>query len=170
MIPEFNRSISLPLNPMPKAQSTYHVRLVSLPSQSNHRIYHLEEQILAVRAWAAGSDGSLAWIEAGLSQIELLQLALNDFLNLSETKNVLQRGTASTECLLDNLLYLVDLYGSFPSATVTLKQQTFEVQSAFRRCDSNRLVSSLKSQRKTEKELRRLASSLCLYETFSFEA
>jgi Arabidopsis protein of unknown function len=64
------------------------------------------------------------------------------------------------EHLLDDLLYLVDLYGSFQSAMVTLKQQIFEVQSAFRRCDSNRLRSSLKSQRKTEKELCRLLSSL----------
>jgi Arabidopsis protein of unknown function len=160
MIPGFNRSISLPLNSKPKAQSTYHVRSVSLPSQSHHLISHLEEQIQALQTRFATSDGCLASIEAGLSQIELLQSALNEFLNFSESKIALQRGTASMEHLLDNLLYLVDLYGSFLSAMVTLKQQIFEVQSAFRRCDSGRLLSSLKSQRKTEKELSRLVSSL----------
>jgi len=160
MIPGFNRSISLPLNSKPKAQSMYHVRSVSLPSQSHPLISRLEEQIRALQTWAASSDGCLASVEAGLSQIELLQSALNEFLNLSETKIALQRGTASMEHLLNNLLYLVDLYGSFLSAMVTLKQQIFEAQSAFRRCDSGRLLSSLKSQRKTEKELCGLVSSL----------
>lgn len=160
MIPGFNRSISLPMNPKPKVQAAYHVRSVSLPSQLHPLISNLEEQIRAVRTWAARSDDSLAWIETGLSHIELLHSALNDFLCLSETKNALRQGTDSIEHLLDSLLYLVDSYGSFLSAIVMLKQQLFEVQSAFRRHDSNLLASSLKSQRKTEKELNRLASSL----------
>ncbi|XP_078161469.1 uncharacterized protein LOC144556863 [Carex rostrata] len=160
MIPGFNRSISLPMNTRSKARAAYHVRSVSLPCRSHPLISNLEEQIRAVRSLATSSDSSLAWIDAGLSQIKRLHSALNDFLSLSETKNVLQRGTASTEHLLDNLLYLVDSYGSLLSTIATLKQQLFEVQSAFRRCDSNLLASSLKSQRRTEKELRRLASSL----------
>lgn len=160
MIPGFNRSISLPMNTRSKARAAYHVRSVSLPCRSHPLVSNLEEQIRAVRSLATSSDSSLAWINTGLSQIELLHSALNDFLSLSETKNVLQRGTASTEHLLDNLLYLVDSYGSLLSTIATLKQQLFEVQSAFRRCDSNLLASSLKSQRRTEKELSRLASSL----------
>lgn len=156
----FNRSISLPMNSRPKARASYHVRSVSLPSQSHPLISNLEDQIRTVRSWAAGLDGSLAWIETGLSQIELLHTALNDFLDLSETKYVLQRATASNEYLLDSLLHLVDLYGSLLSAMVTLKQQLFEVQSAFRRSDSNFLASSLKSQKRTERELCRLTSSL----------
>lgn len=160
MIPGFNRSISLPMNTRSKARAAYHMRSVSLPCRSHPLISNLEEQIRVVRSLATSSDSSLAWIDAGLSQIELLHSALNNFLSLSETKNVLQRGTASTEHLLDNLLYVVDSYGSLLSTIATLKQQLFEVQSAFRRCDSNLLASSLKSQRKTEKELSRLASSL----------
>ncbi|KAF3332201.1 hypothetical protein FCM35_KLT01778 [Carex littledalei] len=167
MIPGFNRSISLPMNTRSKARAAYHVRSVSLPCRSHPLISNLEEQIRAVRSLPASSDSSLAWIEAGLSQIELLHSALNDFLSLTETKNVLQRGTASTERLLDNLLYLVDSYGSLLSAIATLKQQLFEVQSAFRRCDSNLLTSSLKSQRKTEKELSRIASSLRVSNKYS---
>ncbi|KAJ1692563.1 hypothetical protein LUZ63_009261 [Rhynchospora breviuscula] len=160
MIKGFNRSISLPMNTKPKARATYHVRSVSLPCRSHPLISNLEEQIRSVRSTAASSDGTLAWIEAGLSQIELLHTALNDFLNLSETKTVLQQGTTMTDLLLDNLLNLVDSYGSFLSVVATLKQQLFEVQSALRRCDSTALASSLKSQRKTEKELSRLAASL----------
>jgi Arabidopsis protein of unknown function len=160
MIPRFNRSISLPMNPRTKVRAAYHVRSVSLPSQSHPLVTDLEEQIRTVRSWAAGSDSSLAWIEIGLSQIELLHSAINDFLNLSDTKGALRRATVSTEYLLDNLLHLVDLYGSLLSAMATLKQQLFEIESAFRRCDSNLLASSLKSQRRTEKELSRLMSAL----------
>ncbi|KAJ3691316.1 hypothetical protein LUZ61_020480 [Rhynchospora tenuis] len=161
MVKGFNRSISLPMNTKPKARAAYHVRSVSLPCRSHPLISNLEEQIRAVRSLAANSDNtSLAWIEAGLSQIELLHVALNDFLNLSETKTVLQQGTAMTDLLLDNLLHLVDSYGSLLSIVATLKQQLFEVQSALRRCDSTGLTCSLKSQKKTEKELSRLASSL----------
>ncbi|KAJ4806240.1 DUF241 domain protein (DUF241) [Rhynchospora pubera] len=148
------------MNTKPKARAAYHVRSVSLPCRSHPLISNLEEQIRAIQSMATSSDGTLSWIEARLSQIELLHTALNDFLNLSETKTVLQQGTTTTDLLLDNLLKVVDSYGSFLSVIATLKQQLFEVQSALRRCDSNGLASSLKSQRKTEKELSRLAASL----------
>jgi Arabidopsis protein of unknown function len=118
------------------------------------------EQIRAVQSWASGANYSLTGIEAGLSHIELLLLAANELLNLSETKNLLRHGPASTDCLLECFLYLVDSYGSLLSDIITLKQHHFEVQSALRRHDSALLTCFVKSQRRTEKELSHLAATL----------
>jgi Arabidopsis protein of unknown function len=136
------------------------VRSVSLPSESHPFIANLMEQIRAVQSWASGADSSLAEIEAGLSHIELLLLAVNEFLNLSETKTVLRHSPASTDCLLECFLCLVDSYGSLLSDIITLKQHHFEVHSALRRHDSALLASAVKSQRRTEKELSHLDATL----------
>ncbi|XP_078161686.1 uncharacterized protein LOC144557022 [Carex rostrata] len=160
MIPGFNRSITFPMSHRPKGRTAYHVRSASLPCGSHPLISNLEEQIRAVRSRAASVNPSLVWMEAGLSQIELLLLAVNEFLNLSETKTVLRRTAASIECLLEIFLYLVDSYGSLQSEIVTLKQHHYEVQSALRRHDSALLATSVKSQKKIEKELSHLASTL----------
>ncbi|KAJ1692567.1 hypothetical protein LUZ63_009265 [Rhynchospora breviuscula] len=160
MIPGFNRSITFPMTQWPKKRAAYHVRSVSLPCESRPFIANLKEKLVVVQSWAAGTDTSLASIEAGLSHIELLLLDVSEFLNLSETKTVLQHAAASTECLLETFLYLVDSYGSLQSEMVAVKQHYFEVQSALRTHDSALVVSSLKSQRRLEKELSHLAATL----------
>ncbi|KAJ4775414.1 DUF241 domain protein (DUF241) [Rhynchospora pubera] len=160
MIPGFNRSITFPMTQWPKKRAVHHVRSISLPCESHPFIVNLEGKIGVVQSWAAGADTSLASIEAGLSHIELLLLDVSEFLNDSVTKTVLQHATASSECLLESFLYLVDSFGSMQSAMVTMKQHNFEVQSAFRRHDSPLIASSMKSQRRIEKELNHLAASL----------
>ncbi|KAJ3691315.1 hypothetical protein LUZ61_020479 [Rhynchospora tenuis] len=161
MIPGFSHSISLQMSPRWRAPKTAcHARSVSLPCRSHPVIANLQEQIEAIRSWAGSGDDSLAWIEAGLSQIDLLLSTVNDFLNLSQTQTVLRHATAPTECLLENFLYLVDSFGSLLTDLVTLKQHQFEVQSAIRRHDSALLASSLKSQKRIEKDLSHLAASL----------
>jgi Arabidopsis protein of unknown function len=164
MVPGFNRSISLPLSPSRSAKNAcaaaaYHIRSVSLPCHSHPLISHLEEQIRVVRSWVASSDGSSAWIETGLAQIETLQTSIKEFLQLSKTQEILCRATA-TEGLLEDFLVLADIYGSFVSAVVTLKQHQADVQSAIRRADKICLVSALRSQRQVEKEISQLV--LCL--------
>ncbi|KAJ4776462.1 DNA-directed RNA polymerase subunit beta [Rhynchospora pubera] len=158
MAPSFARSTSLPPSATHK-KSSYHVRSVSLPCPSHPLISNLEEQIQAVRFWAANPEGSSAWIEAGLAHIELLQIALEDFLQLPQTQDTL-RQAASVDQLLDDLLQLVDAYGSFVSTILTLKECHSNVQSAFRRQDEVRIASFLKSQRHVEKEIAQLASGL----------
>ncbi|XP_078162108.1 uncharacterized protein LOC144557416 [Carex rostrata] len=161
MVPRCSHSISLPMSTWHRGRATGHVRSVSLPCQSHPLIANLQEQIRTVQSWAASADASIAWIKAGLSQIELLVAAVNDFLHLSETKTVLQHATTSSmECLLELFLYLVDSYSSLLSDIVTLMQHQFEVQSALRRHDSTLLASSLKSQRRIEKNLNHLMVSL----------
>ncbi|KAF3332202.1 hypothetical protein FCM35_KLT01779 [Carex littledalei] len=164
MVPRFSHSISLPMTMSTwhrgRGRATGHVRSVSLPCQSHPLIANLQDQIGTVRSSAASADASLAWIQTGLSQIQLLMSAVNDFLHLSESKTVLQHATSSTECLLENFLYLIDSYSSLLSDIVTLMQHQFEVQSALRRHDSALLASSLKSQRRIEKNLNHLMVSL----------
>ncbi|XP_078161799.1 uncharacterized protein LOC144557145 [Carex rostrata] len=140
MVPRFSHSISLPMSTWQRGRATCHVRSVSLPCQSHPLIANLQEQIGTVRSWAASADASLDWIEAGLSQIEVLVLAVNDFLNLSDTKTVLQHATSSTECLLETFFSISN--------------------SALRRHDSALLASSLKSHKRIEKDLSHLTVSL----------
>ncbi|XP_078161456.1 uncharacterized protein LOC144556854 [Carex rostrata] len=158
MAPGFIRSTSLPLGPSQK-KTSYHIRSVSLPCQSHPFISNLEEQIHAIRSWAANPEGSSAWIEAGLAQIELLQIALEDFLQLSQTQETLRQADSVNQ-LLDDLLQLVDAYGSFVSNILTLKECHSNVQSAIRRRDEAGIASSLRSQRDVEKEIAQLATGL----------
>ncbi|XP_078161454.1 uncharacterized protein LOC144556852 [Carex rostrata] len=158
MAPGFIRLTSLPLSTGHK-KASYHVRSASLPCRSHPLISNLEEQIRATRSWAANPEGSSAWIEAGLSHIEQLQLALEDFLQLSQTQETLRQAT-SVDQFLDDLLQLVDAYGSFVSTILTLKECHSNVQSAFRRRDEAGIASSLRMQRKAEKEIAQLASVL----------
>lgn len=163
MVPGFSRSFSLPLSPRCTAKNaraaSYHIRSVSLPCRSHPLISQLEEQIRAVRSWAVSSDGSSVWVVTGLAQIEILQTAVKKFLHLSQKQEILSHA-ASTEGLLEDFLLLADIYGSFVTAVVTLKQHQAEVQSAIRRADKICLVSALRSQRHVEKEIAQLV--LCL--------
>jgi Arabidopsis protein of unknown function len=160
MIRGFHRSITFPISHRPKGHAANYVRSVSLPARSHPLITNLEKQIRAVESWAARADASLPSIKAGLSNIEQLLFTINEFLSLSETKTMLRRTVALTECLLKSFLYLVDSYGLLLSEIVTLKHRQFEVQSALRRHDSPVLASSVKSQRRIEKELSHLAANL----------
>ncbi|KAJ3672353.1 hypothetical protein LUZ60_007074 [Juncus effusus] len=162
MIPSFSRSISLPLSPRHKnnKKASYHVRSVSLPCRSHPLISHLEEQIRAVRSWAANPDqGSMAWIESGLAKIQTLQIALEEFLHLSQTQETLSHAP-STQYFLDDFLLLADVYGSFISTIVNLKQHQSVVQSSIRRGDKISLATCLRSQKRVEKEISQLAYSL----------
>ncbi|KAJ4776468.1 DUF241 domain protein (DUF241) [Rhynchospora pubera] len=156
MAPVFARSVSLPLSPSRK-KASFHVRSVSLPCQSHPIISNLEEQIQTVQSWATNPERSSAWIVAGLVQIDLLHTALEDFLQLSQTLETLQQ-SASVDQVLDDMLQLVDFYGSFLSNIGTLKQCNSEMQSALRRQDGVQMASSLRSQQRVEKEMAQLAS------------
>ncbi|KAJ3691307.1 hypothetical protein LUZ61_020471 [Rhynchospora tenuis] len=158
MAPGFARSISLPLSPIHK-KASYHVRSVSLPCRSHPIISGVEEQIQAIRTWATNPEQSLEWIEAGLAQIEMLHIALEDFLQLPQTQETLRQAT-SLDRLLDDLLQQIDTYDSFVSTIIDLSQCNSEVQSAVRRQDGAQMVSSLRSQRQVEKEITRLTSVL----------
>ncbi|XP_072995118.1 uncharacterized protein [Typha latifolia] len=160
MTPGFSRSISLPLSPSRKKPS--HVRSASLPCRSHPLVSHLEDEIRAVRSWLSHPDpdpGSPAGIQAGLAQIQYLHAALDDLLHLPRAQDPLRRA-AGGDRLLDTFLRLADAYGSFRSAAVALKQHASEAQAAIRRRDAARLASAVRSVRRSEKELSKLASTV----------
>ncbi|KAJ3691303.1 hypothetical protein LUZ61_020467 [Rhynchospora tenuis] len=163
MVPGFSRSISLPLSPSRSGKNSRaasnHVRSMSLPCQSHPIISNLEQQIRVIRSFSANPDASFLWIEAGLGQIEAVLTALEEFLHLGQTQETLSQA-ASTDSLLEDFLLLADIYSSFVSTIVSLKQHQADVQSALRRADKICLVSAIKSQRFVEKEIAQLSSSL----------
>lgn len=160
MVPGFSNTISLPMTTWRRGTAACHVRSASLPCELHPLVANLQQQIGTVRSWAASADASVATIKACLSQIELLVSSVNDFLNLTERRTALQHAAASTDCLLENFLCLIDSYGSLLSDIAALKQHQFEAQSALRRHDSTLFSSSLKSQKRIEKDLSRRMVSL----------
>ncbi|KAK1613251.1 hypothetical protein QYE76_036924 [Lolium multiflorum] len=159
MAPSFGRSISFPLSPArasrPRA-AAYHVRSVSLPSSSHPLLAHLCSHVAAVRSWV--SAPSLP--STGLSHLDALHAALAELLLLPEARSALHHGSSTAACLLDGFLLLADAHGAFQETVVELRAHAADAQVALRRRDGSRLASAVRSLRRTEKDLARLALSV----------
>nr|XP_051198257.1 uncharacterized protein LOC127311818 [Lolium perenne] len=157
MAPSFGRSISFPLSPArasrPRA-AAYHVRSVSLPCSSHPLLAHLCNHIAAVRSWVADPISA----STGLAHLNALHASLAELLLLPEARSALQCGTAA--CLLDGFLLLADSHGAFQETVVELSAHAADAQVALRRRDDNRLASAVRSLRRNEKDLGRLAGSV----------
>uniref|UniRef100_A0ACD6AAI4 Uncharacterized protein n=1 Tax=Avena sativa TaxID=4498 RepID=A0ACD6AAI4_AVESA len=155
----FGRSISFPLSPArasrPRA-AAYHVRSVSLPCRSHPLLSHLCTHIAAVRTWVA--DPSSA--STGLAHLDALHAALAELLLLPEAISALKHGSATSTCLLDGFLVLADAHGAFQETVIEINAHASEAQAAVRRHDDNRLASAVRSLRRAEKDLARLAASV----------
>ncbi|EHA8591477.1 hypothetical protein COCNU_scaffold060633G000010 [Cocos nucifera] len=174
MVVGFRRSLSLPVpNPSSPArkgralpEKAYHVRSISLPCRSHPAIASLEDEIRTLWAWQTRpepeSGGSPAWICAGLARIDLLHASLDGLLQLPQAQDPLRRRSSAlwTDRLLDDFLCFADAYGSFRSALISLKQTQSELQTAIRRRDEVRVASSVRSQKRIEKDLAKLAVSI----------
>ncbi|XP_040381533.1 antifreeze protein Maxi-like [Oryza brachyantha] len=160
MAPSFGRSISFPLSPArskPRAAAPCHVRSISLPCRSHPLLSHLQSHIAAVRSWLIQDASSLS---AGLAHIHALHAALADLLLLPDPQDTLRRATATADRLLDAFLLLADAHQGFQEALLDLRQDVAEARAALRRGDAARLASAVRSQRRAEKELSRLASTV----------
>ncbi|KAM0916420.1 hypothetical protein ACQ4PT_010203 [Festuca glaucescens] len=159
MAPSFGRSISFPLSPArasrPRA-AAYHVRSVSLPCRSHPLLAHLCTHIAAVRSWVAAPASP----STGLAHLDALHAALGELLLLPEARAALHHGSATAACLLDGFLLLADAHGAFQETVVELRAHAAEAQAALRRRDDARLASAVRSLRRAEKELARLAASV----------
>ncbi|XP_038977069.1 uncharacterized protein LOC120107718 [Phoenix dactylifera] len=175
MVAGFRRSMSLPVpglnpsSPGPKGRAPLekacHVRSTSLPCRSHPAIAELEDEIRALRAWLslpAPESGSPTWISAGLARIDLLHASLDDLLQIPQAQDPLRRSPSApwTDRLLDDFLRFADSYGSFRSALMSLRQTQSELHTAIRRCDEARLASALRSQKRIERDLAKLAVSI----------
>ncbi|XP_047074588.1 uncharacterized protein LOC124684286 [Lolium rigidum] len=159
MAPSFGRSISFPLSPARASRprtAAYHVRSVSLPCSSHPLLAHLCTHIAAVRSWVADPISA----STGLAHLNALHAALAELLLLPEARSALQCGSATAACLLDGFLVLSDAHGSFQETVVELRAHAADAQVALRRRDDNRLASAVRSLRRNEKDLGRLAGSV----------
>jgi hypothetical protein len=136
--------------------AAYHVRSVSLPCRSHPLLAHLCTHIAAVRSWVA--DPSSA--STGLGHLNALHAALAELLLLPEAISALKHGSATSACLLDGFLVLADAHGAFQETIVEISAHASEAQAALRRRDDSRLASAVRSLRRAEKDLARLAASV----------
>lgn len=158
MAPSFGRSISFPLSPARSKPRTRacHARSISLPCRSHPLLSHLQAQIGAVRSWVQDP----ASVSAGLANIRALHAALAELLLLPDPQDTLRRSNAAADRLLDAFLLLADAHRGFQETVLALRQDVAEAQAALRRRDGARLASAVRSQRRAEKELARLAAAV----------
>ncbi|KAL6603334.1 hypothetical protein ACP70R_043695 [Stipagrostis hirtigluma subsp. patula] len=155
MAPSFGRSISFPISPArSRAAAARHVRSVSLPSCRSHPLLaHLHNTTAAARAWAAEPSS----VSAGLAHVDALHAALAELLLLPEPQDAVR---GASDRLLDAFLLLADAHRGFQEALLALRADVADVRSALRRRDAARLASAARSQRRSEKELARLAAAV----------
>ncbi|KAG8074565.1 hypothetical protein GUJ93_ZPchr0006g43592 [Zizania palustris] len=156
----FGRSISFPLSPArskPRTAAPCHVRSISLPCRSHPLLSHLHSHIAAVRSWLVQDYSS---VSAGLAHIHALHAAFAELLLLPDAQYTLRHATAAADRLLHAFLLLADAHQSFQEAVLALRQDVAEARAAIRRGDAARLASAVRSQRRAEKELSRLASTV----------
>ncbi|KAF8686866.1 hypothetical protein HU200_043371 [Digitaria exilis] len=154
MAPTFGRSISFPLSPArsskPRA-AAYHVRSISLPCRAHPLLTHLHTHTAAARAWSSTTSPS-----SGLAVIDALLAALAEVLLLPEAQSAVH----SSDRLLDAFLVLADAHRGFHESLLALRSDGADVRAALRRRDAARLASAARSQRRTEKDLARLAGAV----------
>uniref|UniRef100_A0ACD5UKF9 Uncharacterized protein n=1 Tax=Avena sativa TaxID=4498 RepID=A0ACD5UKF9_AVESA len=157
MAPSFGRSISFPLTPGRSSSKPRHVRSVSLPASttSSHPLLaQLNAHIAAARSLKKSP------VTASLAHIHALHSSISDILLLQDVQDALRRATILGDRLLEAFLLLADAHQGFQECLLHLKHATAESSAALRRGDAARAASAMRSQRRAEKELARLAASV----------
>ncbi|CAN6206630.1 unnamed protein product [Urochloa humidicola] len=157
MAPSFGRSISFPLSSSParSSNSKHHVRSISLPCRSHPLLAHLHTHTAAAATEPSISPSS------GLAHIDALLAAVAELLLLPEAQAAVR--SAASDRLLDAFLLLADAHRCFQEALLALRRDAADVRAAIRRRDAAaaaKLASAARSQRRTEKELARLAAAV----------
>lgn len=160
----FARSLSFPL-PASKSRSAYRNRSISLPARLHPLVARIEIDLQSLRSWqqnpTSPSSGvsSLSWIADGLSRIDQLHSSFSDLLNHPQSQNPLRlRRSIWADRLLEDSLRFADAHGGFRSAIIALNHHLSASRSAVRRRDDAALASASREQKKTEKQLLRLAA------------
>ncbi|XP_043709140.1 uncharacterized protein LOC122658283 [Telopea speciosissima] len=169
MVAGFRRSLSFS-TPSPRRspppEKSYHVRSISLPCKSHPLISQLKDKINELRKWESESEAaatttgfsSSACLCNGLSHLKNVQDCLDDLLHLPQTQESLRRRSDWVENLLEDFLRFVDVYGIFRAALLSLKEQHLAAQVSIRRRDESNIASYVKSSKRKDKEMRKLAS------------
>jgi hypothetical protein len=99
-------------------------------------------------------------LAADFTHIHALHSSLADLLLLQDPQDALSRNTNAGDRLLDAFLLLADAHQGFQESLLELKHAAAEASTAVRRGDAARTSSAVRSQRRAEKDLARLAASV----------
>eukprot|EP00267_Zea_mays_P047830 XP_020400329.1 uncharacterized protein LOC103639099 [Zea mays] len=132
----------------------------SLPVRLHPLAAALHESARALLAWAdAPARTGPAWVADGAGRAGRVLAGLADLLHHPQARDALRRRHghrwATEERLLDDLLLLADLHGSFRDSLVALRQVLSETHAALRRRDGARLAAALRAQRRSAREASR---------------
>ncbi|KAL6641404.1 hypothetical protein ACP70R_019585 [Stipagrostis hirtigluma subsp. patula] len=142
----------------PKKLSYARARSTSLPVRLHPLAAALHDAARALLAWAeAPAQTGPAWVADGAARAVRVLAGLADLLHHPQARDALRRPW--TEQPLDDLLLLADLHGCFRESLVSLRQLLAETHAALRRRDGARLAAALRAQRRSAREVSRLASS-----------
>ncbi|KAG8083940.1 hypothetical protein GUJ93_ZPchr0010g10745 [Zizania palustris] len=142
----------------PKKLAYARVRSSSLPVRLHPIVAGLHDAARALLAWAdAPAQTGPAWVSDGTDHAGRVLAGLADLLHHPQAQDALRRPWA--EQLLDDLLLLADLHGCFRESLIALRQLLAETHAALRRRDGVRLTAALRAQRRSAREISRLASS-----------
>ena len=143
----------------PRKLAYARVRSTSLPVRLHPLAAALHDAARALLAWAdAPARTGPAWVADGAGRAGRVLAGLADLLHHPQARDALRRHPW-TEQLLDDLLLLADLHGSFRESLVALRQLLAETHAVLRRRGGARLAAALQAQRRSAREVSRLASA-----------
>ncbi|XP_057796992.1 uncharacterized protein LOC131013007 [Salvia miltiorrhiza] len=164
MVTSFRRSLSFPNPPSShnasKPRNALHVRSTSLPCRSHPIISQLQDEISELHSWSAASRTS-AWLCDGLRRLKSVHESLDDLLHLPQTRDSLRGGDYSNliDKLLEDFLRFVDVYGTFQTLLLRLKEEHSASQIAVRRKDNAGVAAHSKNLNKIAKDIKKLSSN-----------
>ncbi|XP_028549176.1 uncharacterized protein LOC110099132 [Dendrobium catenatum] len=154
----FARSLSFPLPTAAKSRSAFHHRSLTLPPRLHPLVAQIDTDIQSLRSWQQNPNSS-SWIADGLSRIDHLHSSFSDLLNHPQSQTLLRlRRSIWADRLLEDSLRFADAHGCFRSAIIALHDHLSAAHAAVRRRDDAALASASREQKKTEKQLLRLAA------------
>ncbi|XP_050231657.1 uncharacterized protein LOC126680559 [Mercurialis annua] len=164
MVGVFLRSLSFP-NKNPNRSSkpplSHHIRSISLPCRSHPLISQLSDAVNELKIWSSKSDNrTSSWLCDGLTRLKLVHDSLDDLLQLPQTQESLRRYPDWIEKLLQDFLRFVDVYGTFQTSVLSLKEDQFAAQVAVRKRNDSKIALYVKSRKKMAKEMSKLANTI----------
>ncbi|XP_047309070.1 uncharacterized protein LOC124912481 [Impatiens glandulifera] len=166
MVAKFRRSLSFPNNnnqTSSKPTKTLHVRSTSLPCRSHHPIISLlKDQINDLKSSSSSSSSTIPNILCHrLTQLKTIHESLEDLLHLPQTKDSLRNQFNNYENLLEDFLHFLDVYGTFQTLLLSLKQQLSSTQVAIR-SKNIKFEDYIKTLKKLAKKISGLSSTIRL--------
>lgn len=153
---------------LPKVDSRYHLRSISLPARSHPSTVKVEEELSKLKACKASSSTQTEKICGGLSGLVELYRCVEDLLNMPLTQQALAQNQHEkwVNELLDGSVRYLDICSKTRDYMLLMKERVSELQSALRRrkgaefsIESN-LAGYICCRKKMKKEAAKSLSSL----------